>query len=428
MQAGTQKRRSKRYHHKSSNGCLNCKRRHSKCDEQKPACTRCLVTGVNCEYQTPQTWIFPATKPLNPPILGLLEPTSAFGDSIEQRALCYYSEKLLPDVTGFTLQTEVFWRSLLPRLSQLEPAIRHILIATASKHEALRSLPPKLAELTPVCAQYHSLALRGLSQPSRPLGAEVLLMSCIAFAFFERMHAPFAMEGPCFDFVQAGLKILRERRARSDGARAQDGSSLVDEFLEPMFFQMELMLSMFVQPDRLIHLESRCVQPSLPRLPAVFADTETARRAFFHIIAARYSLVHAGAEWSATSAAFRKVRESLVHWMSAFDAYLSRNSATDSSRGFYMREQACLLVGAILYSARSQQAIDCFCRPVMVDCADAFKISIFIRIRGSVKVNLAGVNTGTPPKLKEELELWPHARCVHSEGNDALVVMELKKQ
>lgn len=35
---------------RSRTGCLCCRRRHKKCDEQKPACKFCLSKGITCEW------------------------------------------------------------------------------------------------------------------------------------------------------------------------------------------------------------------------------------------------------------------------------------------------------------------------------------------------------------------------------------------
>ncbi|KAF7587062.1 hypothetical protein BBP40_007819 [Aspergillus hancockii] len=40
----------RRTHKKSRNGCLECKRRHIKCDEKRPTCTNCTTSERSCEY------------------------------------------------------------------------------------------------------------------------------------------------------------------------------------------------------------------------------------------------------------------------------------------------------------------------------------------------------------------------------------------
>ncbi|KAL4924067.1 Zn(II)2Cys6 transcription factor [Aspergillus undulatus] len=45
--------RPRRRHRKSRNGCMECKRRRIKCDEEKPSCGRCILTMQECIYQPP---------------------------------------------------------------------------------------------------------------------------------------------------------------------------------------------------------------------------------------------------------------------------------------------------------------------------------------------------------------------------------------
>ncbi|KAI0888170.1 uncharacterized protein GGS22DRAFT_155247 [Annulohypoxylon maeteangense] len=47
-----QKRRS---HKKSRNGCQNCKKWHTKCDEQGPPCNNCALRKAKCVYSRPKT-------------------------------------------------------------------------------------------------------------------------------------------------------------------------------------------------------------------------------------------------------------------------------------------------------------------------------------------------------------------------------------
>lgn len=58
----------RRFHLKSRNGCLTCKRRRIKCDEHKPTCMKCQHLGLVCGYtlgeDTPRP---PAVTPPSPP-------------------------------------------------------------------------------------------------------------------------------------------------------------------------------------------------------------------------------------------------------------------------------------------------------------------------------------------------------------------------
>ncbi|KAF5665377.1 sterol uptake control 2 [Fusarium heterosporum] len=43
----------RRAHRKSRNGCLECKRRHIKCDEHRPNCSNCVTSERTCSFPTP---------------------------------------------------------------------------------------------------------------------------------------------------------------------------------------------------------------------------------------------------------------------------------------------------------------------------------------------------------------------------------------
>ncbi|PYI02533.1 putative C6 finger domain protein [Aspergillus sclerotiicarbonarius CBS 121057] len=56
--------RARRSHPKSRLGCLSCKRRRIKCDEQKPICSTCHFRSTSCAYPTPQ--VRDGRKPQSP--------------------------------------------------------------------------------------------------------------------------------------------------------------------------------------------------------------------------------------------------------------------------------------------------------------------------------------------------------------------------
>ncbi|KAI5362405.1 Putative zn(2)-C6 fungal-type DNA-binding domain-containing protein [Septoria linicola] len=74
----------KRWHHKSRNGCLQCRQRRVKCDEGRPACRNCVraETADGCTYRqntTVPTRISsnnPGTPPRIPPAPGSPVPLS----------------------------------------------------------------------------------------------------------------------------------------------------------------------------------------------------------------------------------------------------------------------------------------------------------------------------------------------------------------
>ncbi|KAF2968909.1 hypothetical protein GQX73_g4672 [Xylaria multiplex] len=50
MDSSISRSKRRRMHYKSRKGCLECKRRHIKCDEHRPICVNCNTTGRTCHY------------------------------------------------------------------------------------------------------------------------------------------------------------------------------------------------------------------------------------------------------------------------------------------------------------------------------------------------------------------------------------------
>ncbi|PKY08354.1 hypothetical protein P168DRAFT_308406 [Aspergillus campestris IBT 28561] len=66
----------RRAHRKSRNGCLECKRRHVKCDERRPICSHCSITERACEYRSPRIPTVEETpSPPSPPSTTTSQPT-----------------------------------------------------------------------------------------------------------------------------------------------------------------------------------------------------------------------------------------------------------------------------------------------------------------------------------------------------------------
>ncbi|RMJ19709.1 hypothetical protein BHE90_006889 [Fusarium euwallaceae] len=72
----------RRAHRKSRNGCWECKRRHIKCDESRPACSNCVVSERSCSFPpstaataaTPAAPQTPASAPTPSPVPSHSQP------------------------------------------------------------------------------------------------------------------------------------------------------------------------------------------------------------------------------------------------------------------------------------------------------------------------------------------------------------------
>ena len=378
-----------------------------------------MIDGRDCEYNVPETKLFPPpaqhTTALSPVSLQVQE----FHDPLEQRALHYFRERAVSDLTGFTTYTRAFWNSVIPGLSQSEPAIRHIAIALSAQHEAQHSKPDNLEEINRLCFKHHSLALHSLSHSLPAQKEEVLLVSCIAFITFERCR-DLDGNGNYLDYAIAGLKILREREKLRPRQGNGGAFNLVDDFIEPMLFQIELIFSMFCEPERVMLSGTPMIDEQSPIIPAEFSDVGSACCALFRIMAWRYITIQRGEVWSRTSHGFLLVKSLFKTWLQSLarlQSTLQDNEVQQYHRIEALRHQAKVLNGAILYSVRDDIPAKTLCRPALVYLSLPDKLTIYTSIDRHRKVNLNGMNGTLYP--------WPHAKRVGGPNGDNFVAMEL---
>ncbi|KAE8168665.1 C6 zinc finger domain protein [Aspergillus tamarii] len=154
---------SRRTHHKSRYGCINCKHRRVKCDELRPKCSNCLRRDSECEYGSPASlrWIHGAafrrqstrddatsgqrSRSVTMERSGLMLPERCTGldDSAVPPPLNLVDLELLMHWKDSTYQifcrnphTHSIWQSLVPREALKEPFLMHGILALSAVHLA----------------------------------------------------------------------------------------------------------------------------------------------------------------------------------------------------------------------------------------------------------------------------------------------------
>lgn len=151
---------------KSTSGCITCKIRKVKCDEQKPSCQRCLGTGRRCDgYQT-------KSSPSRPPFstrAHQIDTLPVYGstDHREIQAFEYFVFRVIP---GFTRIVDGdLWHRILPQLTHTEPSLWLAVIAMACliqfpQYSAAPMPPASSRASTSVSNENHRRALRWYGQ------------------------------------------------------------------------------------------------------------------------------------------------------------------------------------------------------------------------------------------------------------------------
>ena len=129
--------------------------------------------------------------------------------------------------------------------------------------------------------------------------------------------------------------------------------NLVDDFVEPMLFQIEIIFTMFCEPERIMLNELPEADPEPPSIAAEFTDVAAACDAIFRIIVYRYIIIHLNEAWSNTSRGFLTIRGLMEKWyrsLSELQARVPDNDVEQFHRIEALRKQIRVLSGAILYS------------------------------------------------------------------------------
>lgn len=348
----------RRYHSKAKTGCRTCKKRRVKCDESKPTCGRCASGGRRCGgYEPVKTWIFePRTVTHQPSIPFLLGLSSTPATLPELRALSFFREQTTPILGSFSKFTIEFWNQLIPQLSQSESAVRQMTIVLATSQELASCAPRDLYGLALVRSTAFTTALKLLTQAQPPCSVVAILMCALLLVGYEAFQDPTEMKLDAVSHLGAGLRILEEHEANAiHQPTTSSVSQAIQSYLEPMYLQMEMMLSIFntpiaTQQDR----RSSSMGITRPKLPTRFHDLAAARTTFFRICRWHYSVRAETAQpWTRRSPAFLSVRQAFLDWNSLLMQYNDTLGATDTAQRQGLISMAShwrLLMAALVHS------------------------------------------------------------------------------
>ncbi|KAL2126589.1 hypothetical protein VTI74DRAFT_575 [Chaetomium olivicolor] len=204
----------RRPHHKSKTGCLDCRRRRVKCDEQKPSCQACVRRGVVCRYTVQDRAGRPAVvkdasvrSPLThnsassrlshealptfqtpPPHGQAAEPSPAETHSTLPDASCPGPHNRTASTSSFTfgiddlallhhwtLSTSLsicressysdIWQRVFPEVGFEHPFVAHAILSLAALHLAHSSRGARDGRANVAqAAEHHNEALRGFRQ------------------------------------------------------------------------------------------------------------------------------------------------------------------------------------------------------------------------------------------------------------------------
>lgn len=288
-----------------------------------------------------------------------------------------------------------------------------------------------MSDLEDLTSRQHCICLRLFAELDAGKHAELLLLSCIAFIAFERLNDPTGMEARYLPYVVAGAKILRERRIAATAQPVAFNSNLIDTFIEPMFLQIELMFCLFCQPANIFSEHHESHDNCKPRIPRTFDCIKEARDTFVQICAWRYDESIVQRAWTRTSEAFASVWSLLADWQKTFKTLL-RHIATEGSevkaRAETLKQQVCVLTGALLYSTEPSASAEALCYPALADLRTPSKLQIYVRLPSTRRINLTAINGGRMCSPADtEARVLPRAKRVAGDGTVDSVLLEFSR-
>ncbi|KAF2269420.1 hypothetical protein CC78DRAFT_574982 [Lojkania enalia] len=229
------------YHHKSRNGCSNCKRRRVKCSMQAPACANCVRRKEVCEYQT--LYETPLTQWSHEFPIAANKPSSISTPESAGNAFSYGSDPIrthppagpdtgtlevnvsLPSTfetcltvvlnsSWFTGQEQCLWKPELIKAASKYPYVQYSLYSLSSLLYELSN--PTL--VTPVTAYQHHLAASSLFRQATPVVNEDNWIAVISFGvsmLVFQFATQMARYDDDFDSVES-LRMLRSSLVLND--------------------------------------------------------------------------------------------------------------------------------------------------------------------------------------------------------------------
>ncbi|KAK2007232.1 hypothetical protein LZ32DRAFT_594147 [Colletotrichum eremochloae] len=191
-------------------GCLTCKVRKIKCDEARPFCNRCTVTGRKCDGY-PHVAELPDVSSSSPgSSIVHFQPSRAspgINSPNDSRALQYFSEVVGPLLSGAV--DPYFWTHIVMQFSTFEPAVTHSVLAISDLYEQFQN--GSNAAVTP---RHNSFALRHYNAAIYELRGmmtrdrqPVVLLVCLLFICIEFLRSG---REAAIRHCKHGVAILRD--------------------------------------------------------------------------------------------------------------------------------------------------------------------------------------------------------------------------
>ncbi|KIW16552.1 hypothetical protein PV08_03740 [Exophiala spinifera] len=311
---------------RSRTGCITCKTRRIKCDEQKPSCRRCISSKLICEGY----FVGPRS---------ISAPSQLLNDE-ERRAFLFFQTRTVHRIFGQRDAKD--WISILLQLSHAKPPVKHVIVALASVHESLepvndfiliRKRPGPAENIAYMAAlkhyniMIHFLRTEPLNTSSQP---DTILVLCILAVCFEQFRGN---DATCLLHLTAGIQLLSSWRTRTDNYNklqnfSRPTADLINQQLAPILQRLRVQFALCM--DLRHAWRNTGSPPYLPRpsIPSSYEDLDKARSDFDRLMNYTFTTMERCLEEGRTIPKDH-LTATLIHWRQAMNP--SRATGRSSS-------------------------------------------------------------------------------------------------
>ncbi|WAO88763.1 Zn(2)-C6 fungal-type domain-containing protein [Fusarium falciforme] len=254
--------RKRAFHPRKRTGCITCKIRRVRCDEQKPSCNRCLSTGRKCdgyannistELPSPPASANPSSSETRLPRrnatipMTLVLPLPRRNDQ-ELRSYRFFLDVTASEFAG--VFDADFWLTDIPRTCHSDPAIWHAVVSLGAAHQGyLASRGSARAESTSPFAvyQYNQAVKHLVHLPSSRTIPEERLRALIASVLFTYLCSIQGLHSQSGVHLAAAKSLLRELQTSNPSQSKLDATqvnqSKVPEYLTASSVSYKAVLS-----------------------------------------------------------------------------------------------------------------------------------------------------------------------------------------
>lgn len=331
---------------RSRSGCATCKKRHVKCDENRPICHTCQRARRLCIYELspsyaprPESSTDQKRIPAIPAAWEVYAFATKLGPSCnlspygtheisEISALKNFTACIGKELSGHF--ADHVWCHIVPQVAQHEPSIWHAIVAINILNSSIRRGQKDQGNAsTPQTAiQQYSKAIQELNvviaSGERARCQDVVLLSCVLFAIFECLQSHYRST---LRHIAGGLKLLAEWRNNTNSNDRPHSPRYFDHaMVQPIFLSLD---SQAVQLGAVVfreHLLHQAVFDEL-NIPTSFSSIQEAHISLIHLFnrISHWDIwiqpeVNSDdkpeAEWMTSEE--EKIRDQLAAWDSAF--------------------------------------------------------------------------------------------------------------